>query len=146
MQSFQILVVEDFAPFRQFVCWALRKRAEFQVSEASDGLEGVRKAEQLQPDLLVLDIGLPNLNGIEVCKCASNVAPAAKILFVSQECSADIVREAFNTGAYGYVQKLYAQSELLSAVDTVLNGKRFVGSGLLRVPPPNRLAPSRTDH
>ena len=140
MQASNILVVEDFEPFRRVICSRLRRRPAFQTSETSDGLEAVRAvriAQRLQPDLLVLDIGLPNLNGIEVCKCARSLAPAANILFVNQEHSADTVQEAFNRGACGYVQKLYAESELFYSVDIVLNGKHFIGSGLLGVPPSN---------
>jgi DNA-binding NarL/FixJ family response regulator len=130
MQSFQILVVEDFRPFRQFACSLLRERAEFQVAEASDGLEAVRKAEQLQPDLILLEVSLPNLNGIEVSKRMCKVAPAAKILFLSLESSPDVVQEALSIGAQGYVHKLYAQSDLMPAIDAVLKGKRFVSEAL----------------
>ena len=134
MQTFQILLAEDFEPFRQFVCSTLRHRVEFQVTEALDGLEALRKTDQLQPDLILLDIGLPGLNGIEVAKCACKIAPAAKILFLSQESSADVVREALSAGANSYVQKVHAGRDLLPAIDVVLKGGRFVSNGLLKVP------------
>jgi DNA-binding NarL/FixJ family response regulator len=130
MQSFQILVVEDFEAMRRFVCSTLQQRAEFSVAQARDGLEVVRKAERLQPDLVLLDIGLPNLNGMDVANRVRKLAPAAKILFLSQESSPDIVREALSLGAQGYVQKLHAPSDLLPAIDAVLKGKRFVSRGL----------------
>ena len=105
MESSSILVVDDFEGFRRFVCSVLQPRAEFQAAEASNGLEAVKKAEELQPDLILLDIGLPDLNGLEVAKRVLKVAPAAKILFLSQESSPDVVRKALRLGALGYVHK-----------------------------------------
>lgn len=92
----------------------------------SDGLEAVQKAEELQPDLILLDIGLPTLSGIEAARQMRTLAKLAKILFVSQESSNDIVREALSLGR-GYVVKARAGKELLAAVDAVLLGKQFVG-------------------
>jgi CheY-like chemotaxis protein len=126
----KILVVEDFELFRQFIRSVLQRRAEFQITEASDGLEAVQKAEKLQPDLIVLDIGLPKLNGIEFAKRVRKLAPAAKILFLSQDPSADVVREALSLGALGYVHKPHAQRDLLRGIETVLRGEQFVSSGL----------------
>jgi DNA-binding NarL/FixJ family response regulator len=124
----RVLVVEDFEPFRKLFCSALGKRPELQVvGEIIDGLEAVQKAEELQPDLIVLDIGLPSLNGIEVARQIRKLSPNSKILFVSQESSADVVQEVLRTGASGYVVKTDAGVELLAAVDAVLQGGRFVG-------------------
>ena len=125
----RVLVVEDFEPFRRFICSTLEKKSELQVvCEVSDGLEAVQKAEELQPDLILLDIGLPTLNGIEAARQIRKLAPEAKIIFVSQESSADVVQEALSLGALGYVVKTHAGSELLAAVDAVLLEKQFVGS------------------
>jgi DNA-binding NarL/FixJ family response regulator len=129
--SFTILVVDDFEPFRQFVRSTLEGRGEFEViDQASDGLEAVQKAETKQPDLVVLDIGLPKLNGIEVADRLHGLAPRTKILFVSQHSSADFVREAMRSGAMGYVHKSRALTELLPAVEAVLAGRQFVSSGV----------------
>jgi DNA-binding NarL/FixJ family response regulator len=125
--SNRLLVVEDSEPFRKFICSTLGKRPELQiVGEATDGLEAVQKAEELQPDIIVLDIGLPSLNGIEVARRLRKQSPGSKILFLSQETSADVVQEALGTGARGYVVKSDAGSELLQAVNTVLRGGQFV--------------------
>jgi CheY-like chemotaxis protein len=97
------------------------------IGEASDGLEAVLKAEELQPDLIVLDLGLPTLNGIAAARRIGKVASQSKILFVTQESSADVVEAAFATGARGYVLKTEASSELLTAVDAVVRGEQFVG-------------------
>jgi len=127
----RILVVDDFDPFRRFVRSTLQAGSGLHViGEASDGLEAVQRAEELQPDLIVLDIGLPKLNGLEVARQVSSLWPRSKILFVSQENSGDVVRGALATGAKGYVLKIDAGRELLIAVNTVLRGEQFVSSGL----------------
>ena len=127
----RILVVDDYEPWRRFVSTTLQKQPELQIiGEAVDGLEAVQKAEELQPDLIVLDIGLPTLNGIEVARQMRQVSPTSKILFVSENRSADIIKEALSTGAGGYVVKSDAAGELLPAVDTVLKGKRFLSASL----------------
>jgi len=131
VQSIKVLVVEDFEPFRQFVCSTLQSRTEFEViGQASDGLEAIQKAEELEPDLILLDIGLPTLNGMEAAKRIRKLAPHAKILFLSQESSPEVVQEAIHLGALGYVQKTSVQRELLPAMDAVVSGIQFVSSGL----------------
>ena len=104
--SVRVLVVEDYEPFRRFVCSMLETRPDLQViSEVSDGLEAVYKAEKLKPDLIVLDIGLPSQNGIEAARQIRELSPNSKILFLSQESSADLVEEGLRSGALGYVVK-----------------------------------------
>ena len=128
----RVLVVDDFDPFREFVCSNLRKSAELQVvGEASDGLEAVQKASEILPDLIVLDIGLPLLNGIEAARRIRDVSSKSKILFVSQECSDDVVQEALILGK-GYIVKTHAGKELLPAVAELRRGCRFIGEGVPR--------------
>jgi len=104
--------------------------ADFQVvGQASDGLEAVQRAEELQPDLILLDIGLPKLNGMEAAKRLREIAPQVKILFLSQESAADIVQEALNLSALGYVHKSRVQWELLPAIESVLAGRQVVRMG-----------------
>jgi DNA-binding NarL/FixJ family response regulator len=129
--SIRVLVVDDYEPWRRFFSTALQKQPELQViGEVSDGLEAVQQAQQLQPDLILLDIGLPSLNGIEAARKIRELSPTSKILFVSENRSVDIAEEALSTGAGGYVVKSDAASELLPAVDAVLKGKRFVSASL----------------
>jgi CheY-like chemotaxis protein len=127
----RVLVVEDSQLFRQIICSKLKERPEFEiVGEVADGLEAVQKAQELQPDLIILDIGLPSLNGIDAARRIRTLSPRSKILFLSQESSADVVQEALATGALGYVVKTQAENDLLPAIEAVLQGIRFVGSGL----------------
>lgn len=131
VKSVRVLVVDDYLPWRQFVCRALLARPTWQViGQASDGLEAVQKAQDLQPDLIVLDIGLPTINGIEAARRIGTAAPDSKILFLSENTSIEIAEEAFRTGAAGYVVKSTAARELLPALDAVLQGDRFVGPSL----------------
>jgi DNA-binding NarL/FixJ family response regulator len=137
-----ILVVEDHAKFRHLICTELQRRAEFQTIEAADGLEALQKAEELQPDLILLDINLPKLHGFEVAKQIRSIAPHAPLLFLSQESSADIVRKALSLG-HGYIQKLSAGTDLLPAIDAVLDGQRFVSRSVAFAEPTDAPAPRR---
>ena len=131
MSLVRVLVVEDYAPFRRFVRSTLEKRPEWQViGEVSDGLEAVQQVEELQPDLILLDVGLPSLNGIEAARRIRKLSPKSKVLFVSQESSSDVVQEALRLGALGYVSKIHAGVELLAAVEAVCQGRQFVSAGL----------------
>ena len=130
MSSLRVLVVDDYEPFRRFICSTLEKRPDLQVvCEASDGLEALQKAEELQPHLIVLDIGLPTLNGLEVARRIRKLCPQCKMLFMTQESSADVAQEAFSLGAMGYVVKAHAGSELLASLEAVCQGRQFVSRG-----------------
>jgi DNA-binding NarL/FixJ family response regulator len=129
--SIRVLVVDDYEPFRRVLCSKLESRPDLQIiGEASDGLEAVEKAQTLNPDLILLDIGLPRLNGIEAAHRITRIVPTTIILFVSQTSDADVVKEALSTGAKGFVWKQQAGIDLLPAVETTLRGETFVSSGV----------------
>ena len=125
------LLVDDYEPWRRFVRSKLESVAGVQIiGEVSDGLKSVEQAKALQPDLILLDIGLPTINGIEAARRIREASPLSKILFVSESRSSDIAQEALKTGANGYVVKSDAASELLPAIKAVLEGKRFISASL----------------
>jgi CheY-like chemotaxis protein len=127
----RVLLVDDHEPFRQFVRTTLNARPGTAiVSEVSDGLEAVQKAQELKPDLIVLDIGLPGLNGLEAARRIRKLSPQSIILFLSQESSAEVIQEALSVGATGFVIKVCAARDLMVAVDAVLRNQQFVSGAL----------------
>jgi DNA-binding NarL/FixJ family response regulator len=126
-KSLKILVVDDFELFRKQVCALLESQPGFEViCEAANGLEAVRHAEELQPDIVVLDITMPALGGLEAAVLIRKVAPKAAIVFLSQHNSRAIARTALDTGALGYVVKSAAMDDLVAAVKAAAEGKIFV--------------------
>jgi len=128
--SVRVLVVDDYEPFRRVVVSQLQEQPGLVIAEASDGFEAVQKAKDLQPDLILLDIGLPKLNGIEAARQIRQLSPKSKILFVSEHRSVDIAEAALNTGAAGYVVKSDGTRDLSVAVDAVLKGEQFLSATL----------------
>jgi len=155
----RVLIAEDYPQFRRFLVSALQKRPEFQiVSEVDDGSHAVLKAQELQPELILLDIGLPTLNGIEAAKQIRRLSPHSKILFISQESSPELIQVALQAGAQGYVLKIDAGVDLNPAIDAVLREQNYLSRSIARresdevspLPPPKRgnvtAAPSAAHH
>ena len=133
LEPVRILIVDDFPSWRRFVACLLLECPEFQVvGEASDGLEAIQKSQALQPNLILLDIGLPQLNGLEAARRISAVAPASRILFVSENQCPAVMREALQIGACtcGYLVKSDADTELLPALEAIIHGRQFVSRRL----------------
>jgi DNA-binding NarL/FixJ family response regulator len=140
MSPIRILVVDGFAQWRDFVVSMLQKVPTVRViCEVSDGVEAVQKAEELQPDLILLDIGLPGINGIAAARQILSRSSISKILFLSQISDPDVVRVALGLGA-SFVVKADACEELLAAVKTVTRGKVYLSSRLagLRLQPSSK--------
>ena len=127
----RVLVVDDFEPCRDLVSLVLKQEPGYEiVAEVGNGLEAVQKAEELKPDLVVLDVGLPELNGIEVARRIVRCSPGTTILFLTGNHETEIAREALRAGARGYVHKFDLVVELGLAVQAVLSGKKFLSRRL----------------
>jgi DNA-binding NarL/FixJ family response regulator len=126
-----VFVVDDFEPWRRFACSALSREPELEfIGEALDGLTAVQKAQELQPDLILLDIGLPGLNGIPAARRIREFSPKSRILFVTENRAEEMVFEAFRAGGRGYIIKSDAGGELLPAIRAVLRGELFASACL----------------
>lgn len=128
--SLRVIIVDDFEPWRRFVSCALQKVDSQILLEVSDGLEAVYRAGALRPDLILLDIGLPTLNGIKAAQRIREVSPNSRILFLSEESSPDVAEAALEAGGAGYVVKSDAGRELLPAVKALSKGRRYLGARL----------------
>jgi DNA-binding NarL/FixJ family response regulator len=127
--SLSILVVDDSRVWRQSVCALLHQYLDrVVICEGSDGLEAVQKSQELQPDLVLLDIGLPNLNGLAAARQIRSVAPRSRVLFVTSYDWPELSHEAMNLGALGLVVKSEAARDLLPAISTILRDEQFFGS------------------
>ena len=130
MQGFRVLIVDDFASFRKCVCAMLRGTPFRVVGQAANGLDAVQKARRCQPDLILLDIGLPKLNGIEAARRISVAASRSKVVFVSVNDDPGVVQSALRNGACGYILKSAVSGELLLALAAVLRGEKFLSGRL----------------
>ena len=141
LSPIRILVVDDFEGWRYQVRLLFQARPQWQIiAEVSDGSEAVQKVADLKPDLIVLDISLPKLNGIEAARRIRQLSPSSKIIFLSQNNDLDIVQAALSTGAVGYVHKRDVRSDLLPAIEAVLQGREFVSSSIKSYKPAHVLA------
>ena len=123
----RVLVVDDFQGWRNYVSLMLRQSSQFSViAEGGDGEEAVRRAKETQPDLVLLDLALPKLNGIAALREIREVSPKSKVLLMSVEQSSEVVDEALRSGASGYLVKNCLANDLLLAFESILQNKRFV--------------------
>jgi DNA-binding NarL/FixJ family response regulator len=124
--SLRVLIADDHESVRKGVCVILGTRGDIEVcGEASNGREAIDKAKELQPDLIILDITMPVLSGIDAAEVIRTALPHVPILFLSMHQSRQIVAEAKRIGVQGYVRKSEAATTLLNAVDAVLRNEPF---------------------
>jgi len=124
--TIRILVVDDHPIVRQGLKTLLEGHSGWEViGEASDGAEAVEKARNLSPDVMVLDVTMPRMNGLEACRLIRRHSPGLEILFVTQHDSPQMMREALEAGARGYVVKSNAARDLLAAVEAVSQHRVF---------------------
>src|SRR5262252_6284521 len=126
MPSLRTLVVDDHKDLRKLLRSILHDKTEcIVVGEASDGLQAIEQTKELKPDLILLDLSLPQLNGMEAARRIRKLSPNSKILFLSQDNSPEVVEGALRLGASGYILKSDA-TEIPLAVDSILQGEVFV--------------------
>ncbi len=126
-----ILLADDHNIVRQGLRALLQSEPHFRlVGEASDGIEAVRLAERLKPDVLITDVMMPGLNGLEVARQVSRSLPNTRIIILSMYTNDAYVIEAFKNGALGYVLKDSEASDLIQAVKEVINGNRYLSPPL----------------
>jgi two-component system, NarL family, response regulator NreC len=132
MPSTRVLVVDDHDAVRRSICSLLSSEPTLDViCQTATGEDAVIKAIELQPDLILMDISLPGISGIEAVRRIRKVSRESHIIFVSQHDSLQMVNEAFNVGGHGYLTKSDAHLELLMAVRAVRGGRRFVSQRLI---------------
>ncbi len=146
MKKVRILIVDDFAAFREFVALMLKEIPEFEiVGTAEDGMQAVHEASTLKPDLILLDINLPKLNGIEAARRIRTLSPRSRVLFVTQESSSAIIEEAFRAGGSGYLLKANAFDALVPAIHTIGFEGRSAEPGPATTTPPTQAVKRNKD-
>jgi len=128
----QILVAEDSLAWQRFALIYFEAKTDFKIiTMATDGLEAVQKANELQPDVILMDISLPGINGIEAARQIRTASPGSKILFWSTLDQPEIIQAAFEAGGSGYVLKQDSSRDLMLGIKAALHGQRFVSEGLM---------------
>jgi DNA-binding NarL/FixJ family response regulator len=134
LRDVRVLLADDYEPWRRCVSALFLKHTGFKIiSEASDGPEAIQMAEELRPDLVLLDISLPKLNGVEAASQIRKVDPTTKIVFISAYKDSDAVQMVLSNGADGYVLKWEVTRELLPAIEAALRGRKFITAQLASV-------------
>jgi len=125
------LIVDDHEPWRRFAAEHLQKHSIEVVGTAANGRDAVYDARALKPDIILMDLSMPWLNGLEATRQICGCDPAAKILIITADSDRDVVQAALTAGARGYILKCLAGTELLKAIEAVIRGDLFVGEGLI---------------
>lgn len=127
-----ILVVDDYLPWQRFISLLLESETDLKlISVASDGVEAVQRAKELQPDVILMDVSLPRINGFEATRQIRVVSPGSKTLFLSEHCGSEFVQAAFEVGGFGYVLKSDSHVDLVSGIRAVLLDRQFLSTSLM---------------
>jgi RNA polymerase sigma factor (sigma-70 family) len=134
MSDIRILLAEDHAVMRTGLRLVLERQPDFRVvCEASDGREAVSFAQQHKPDVILMDIGMPNLNGIDAARQITTSLPQTSVVILSMHSDEAYVLRALKAGARGYLLKESAESDLIAAIRAVHNGKAFFSPAVSRM-------------
>src|SRR6185437_3549107 len=135
MRAMRILIADDHAVARRGVRSLLESRSEWNIcGEAVDGRDAIEKAGQLAPDVIVMDVSMPRMSGLEATQAIRQTLPETEILILTQHDAAEMVRQAFNAGARGYVIKSDLADDLLNAVEVVSQHKFFLSNRSWKLP------------
>lgn len=131
MSVTKILIVDDFLPWHRFVRRVLESETDFKViATAADGFEAVQKTTKLRPDVILMDINLPGMSGVDATREIRKVSPTSKVLFLSEHRATDLIKTTFRVGGVGYVLKSDCSSDLLMGIRSILGGERFLSRSL----------------
>lgn len=134
MSNINILIVEDHSLTRVGLKFTLEKYPELQViGEAEDGLEGVNKTKELNPDIILMDLGMPNMNGVEATKEIKKFSPATKVLILTSHNDKEQVLAAFAAGADAYCMKDIPQERLITAIKSVFEGVVWIDPDVAKI-------------
>ncbi len=141
VEQLRILIVDDHPLFREGVVTMLSKVTDYQVvGEASAGEEGIRKAQKLHPDLVLMDISLPDMNGIDAIRRIRSTLPDIKVIMLSMHAKVDFITDAFRAGAFGYMTKDATGEKLLECIETVIKGEYYMDKSVSHIVAKNLLA------
>jgi two-component system, NarL family, response regulator DegU len=121
-----VLVVDDHATTRKYITILLEENRAQVVGEGADGHEAVQLCAQLRPQIIVLDVSMPLLNGFEAARQIAEVSPATKVIFLTSHGTKEFVAEALRVGGAGFVSKEHAATDLPAAIEAVLQGKTYI--------------------
>lgn len=133
MSFIRVLTVDDSPPWQLYILKSLETESDLKiVAQVGDGLEAVQEAAKLCPDIIVMDLGLPCINGLEATRRIRSVSPNSKVLFLSEHRSQGFIDAAFEAGASGYVLKSDAASDLVAGIRAIVEKKEYVSRSLRR--------------
>ena len=131
MPAIRILVVDDFPQWQRFLRTKLESERNLRIiAVANNGLDGVQQAAELQPDLVLMDLSMPVMNGLDATRRIRKISPGTRIIFLTENPHRDLVLAAFEAGACGYILKSDSAADLVPGIRAVLENSRFVSASL----------------